>query len=453
MSLKNVVVALLLVVAAPLHASPSAEWLNAPGALAEYAEESVFGGRVALYRAGPAKAEAVVLVHGLGKAAARDWARVMPALAQRYRVYALDLPGFGESDKGNHLYTPDNFARVLESVLEKRVPRPFTLIGHSMGGAVALAYAAEYPQRLSRLVLVDSAGVLHRSVYAEFLARVGAQRAIGMDSPWFESVVRAIQIRAENWPLRGELALERAGVRRRFLRGDPSAISAFAMVEHDFSRTLREISVPTLIVWGADDTIAPLRTGHALASAIPQARLVVMEGAGHAPMVQMPERFNPIVLDEIDGRQLAAQPYAAPKRSLVSTRTARCDVSSGAEFTGDYAVLILENCNKVRISNARIGRLQSTHSIASIVNSHVDRIEARNSRLEITGGSVGGTLALDASSIDAAATRFDTAALAANNGEAPVVVRLSVAEVSRPGYAPRPLHDIFHLAPGETLIR
>ena len=121
-------------------------------------------------------------------------------------------------------------------MLEKRVPRPFTLVGHSMGGPVALAYAAEYPQRVSRLVLVDAAGVLHRSVYAEFLVRVAAQRAIGLDSPWFESVVRAIQIRAENWPLRGELALERAGVRRRLLRGDPSAISAFAMVEHDFSR-------------------------------------------------------------------------------------------------------------------------------------------------------------------------------------------------------------------------
>jgi pimeloyl-ACP methyl ester carboxylesterase len=413
----------------------------------------VFGGRVALYWAGPARGEPVVLVHGLGKPAARDWAQVIPALAQRYRVYALDLPGFGESDKGNHLYTPDNFARVIESVLEKRVTRPFTLIGHSMGGAIALAYAAEYPQRLSRLVLVDAAGVLHRSVYAEFLMRAGAQRAIGLDSPWFETVSRAIQIRAENWPIRGELALQRAGVRRRLLRGDPSAISAFAMVEHDFSRTLREIAVPTLVVWGADDMIAPPRTGQALASAIPHARLVVMEGAGHAPMVQMPDRFNPIVLDEIDGRQLAAQPYALPKRAVQGNRTARCDVQRGEEFTGDYAVLILENCNQVRISNARIGRLQSTHSVASIVNSQVDRIEARNSRLEITGGTIGEMMRLDATNVDAAATRFESTTLAANNGEVPAVLRLSVAELSRPGYAPRFLHDIFHLAPGETLIR
>ena len=179
-----------------------------------------------------------------------------------------------------------------------------------------------------------------------------------------------------------------------------------------------------------------------------------MEGAGHAPMVQMPERFNPILLDEIDGRQLAAQPYALPKRALAGNRTARCDVQRGEEFTGDYALLVLENCHDVRISNARIGRLQSTHSNAC------DRQFPRR-----TGSKPGtrawsspaaawaATLSLDRSNVDAAATRFESPALAANNGELPVVVRLSVAEVSRPGYAPRPLHDIFHLVPGETLIR
>ena len=250
-----------------MHASPPVDWIKAPGATAELVPETMFAGRVALYRAGPPGAtESVVLVHGLGKAAARDWTHVIPALAQRYAVYAVDLPGFGYSDKGNHHYSPDNLARALDTVLTPRIAGRFTLIGHSMGGTVALAYAATYPSRVRRLVLVDVAGVLHRSVYAEFLGRVAAQRALGLDSPWFESVVRAIQLRAENWPVRGDLVLERAGVRQRMLRGDPSAIAAFAMVEHDFSASLRAIVAPTLIIWGADDTIAPLRTGQALAA-------------------------------------------------------------------------------------------------------------------------------------------------------------------------------------------
>jgi pimeloyl-ACP methyl ester carboxylesterase len=464
MSFKNITRAVLVIgftlVTTTVEASPPLDWIKGPDARAEFVDEAVFGGRVALYQAGPHDAEAVVLVHGLGKPAARDWSQLIPALAQRYRVYAIDLPGFGHSDKGNHLYSPDNFARVLEEVLqkhapiEKRVQRPFILIGHSMGGPVALAYVAAYPQRVSRLVLVDAAGILHRSVYAEFLGRVAAQRAIGIDSPWFESVVRAIQLRAENWPVRGELALERPAIRQRLLRGDPNAISAFAMVEHDFSQILRAIRVPTLVIWGAEDTVAPLRTGQALASAIPGARLVVLEGAGHAPQVQFPDRFNPIVLDEIDGRQVAAPPYPLQNRAIEGKRAAHCDAQRGQEFSGDYQTVILDNCQDARISNARIGLLQARHSTVHIVNSHLrDGAEASNSRLELTGGSVGGVLSLDATSVDAAATRFESQPIAANSGQVEVILRLSVAEASRPGSAPRPLHDIFRLAPGATLIR
>jgi len=120
--IKKTLLALLLAFTMMVHASPPAEWIGAADARAEYVEDAVFGGRVALYQAGPRDAEAVVLLHGLGKAAARDWEKLIPALAGRYRVIALDLPGFGHSDKGNHHYSPDNFARVLDAVLERRAP-------------------------------------------------------------------------------------------------------------------------------------------------------------------------------------------------------------------------------------------------------------------------------------------------------------------------------------------
>ena len=445
-----------LLLPAMVQAGPSADWIKVPGATAVLVKEPVFGGRIAVYRAGPKDAtQAVVLVHGLGKAAARDWENLIPALAQRYAVYAVDLPGFGFSDKGNHHYSPDNMARVLDAALAPLVGRPFVLIGHSMGGAVAIAYAATYPQRVDRLVLVDVAGVLHRSVYAEFLARAAAQRVVGLDSPWYESMVRAIQARAEVVPLRGDLVLERAGVRQRILRGDPNAIAAFSLVEHDFSGDLREISAPTLIIWGGDDTIAPLRTGQALAATIPLARLVVLEGLGHAPMVEAPGRFNPVLLDELDGRQIPAPPYALAIARIETDRVGRCEGRRGQEFTGDYARLELSNCPDVRISNAHIGYLQASHSIVRIVNSHVrDGVDARNSRLELNGVVVGGSVVLDTATVDAAGTTFvPSPAIAANEGSESVVLRFSVSNVSRPGKEPLVLHDIVRLAPGETLIR
>jgi pimeloyl-ACP methyl ester carboxylesterase len=457
--MKSVFLAAGLLLAATAQASPPTDWIQAPGATAEFVEEPVFGGRVALYRAGPlvAKrgAEAVVLVHGLGQNGARDWSKLIPALASRYTVIALDLPGFGHSDRGNHLYSPENFARVLDAVLAPRLKRPFALVGHSMGGAVSLAFAGAYPQRLSRLILVDAAGILHRSVYAEFLARASAQRYIGIDSPWFTQVVRYIQYRAEHLPARADLTIERAGVRRRILRSDPNAIAAFALLEHDFSAALRGLALPTLVIWGAEDTVAPLRTGQALAASIQGARLTVLEGAGHAPQLEFPARFNPLVLEELDGQQLAAPPYALPAGPVRGERVGRCDGERWQELSGDYERVVLENCPEVRISQARIGYLRSVNSTVHVVNSHIrDGIDAKDSRLELTGVVLRGSVVLDDSNLDAAGTRFESPhAVASNMGESQVVLRLSVCQLSPPGNAPRGLHDIFRLPPGEMLIR
>jgi len=344
---------------------------------------------------------------------------------------------------------------VLDAVLAPRLKRPFAVIGHSMGGAVSLAFAGAYPQRVSRLILVDAAGVLHRSVYGEFLARASAQRYIGIDLPWFEQVVRRIQYRVDSLPLRAELALEHAGVRQRILRGDPTAIAALSLLEHDFSATLRGLALPTLIIWGAEDTLAPLRTGQALAASIKGARLTVLEGAGHEPQREFPARFNRIVLDELDGQQLAAPPYALQPGPIRDSRVGRCDGARFQELSGDYERVVLENCPDVRIADARIGHLRSVNSTVRVVNSHIrDGIGAKDSRLELTGAVVRGGMVLDGANVDAAGTRFESQhAVASNIGDTQVVLRFSVSQLSLPGNAPRGLHDVFRLAPSEMLIR
>jgi len=375
-------------------------------------------------------------------------------LAVRYPVYALDLPGFGQSDKGNHLYSPDNLARVIEEVIGSRIGAPFTLVGHSMGGVVSLDYTARYPQRVTRLVLVDAAGVLQRSVYADFLARANAQRALG-ESQWLDTVLRAIQLRTERVVLPTDLVLGIPAMRQRFLRGDPSTIAAFALIERDFSAALRAIRAPTLLIWGTGDSVAPLRTGQALASAIPGARLAVLEGAGHTPQQEAPERFNSLLLGELDGGQAAAPPYALPRTRPQGERVGRC-APGAQEFRGDYARLELENCSGALVSDARVGVLRAANAAVRVVNSHIlDGVEASASRLELTGGSVGGDIVLDASRLDAAGVRFEPggASLVRTRGAAPIMLRFSVSEVARPGEAPRYLHTIYQLAPGAALAR
>ena len=413
----------------------------------------MFNGDVVLYRAGKRGAEPIILVHGLSRGGARDWAQVIPALAASYDVYAVDLPGFGGSDKGNHLYSPANYVRVLDALFGQRLKRPAILIGHSMGGVIVLAYAAAYPDRVRRLIVADVAGVLHRSVYGEFLGRAVAERAIG-DNPWYEALVKVIISQAENLPATGLMSIEQPRVRQRLLRGDPFAIAALALVEHDLGRGLRAIKVPTLVVWTSDDRVAPPRTGQVLASLIPGARLRVIGEGGHAPQLSEPERFNAVLRDELRNK-LEDKPYAQPLAAPAGSRSGRCTSERGRQFTGDYAEIALEGCVDVEVSDARVGRMRVSRSQVRIVNSHVrDGVESHDSRLEFTGGSLGGDppLMLDETNVDAAGLRFlpRGRVVTMNYGDATITLRLSVSEVAGGSGEPRYTHQILHLVADQS---
>ncbi len=343
--------------------------------------------------------------------------------------------------------------RVLDALFGERLKRPATLIGHSMGGVIALAYAAAYPDRVRRLIVADVAGVLHRSVYGEFLARAVTERAMG-DSPWYDALVKLIVTQAENLPAKGAMSIEQPQVRQRLLRGDPYAIAALALVEHDLSRGLRAIKAPTLVIWTSDDRVAPPRAGQVLASVIPGARLLVIGEGGHAPQLSEPERFNAVLRDELRGK-LELKPYAQPLALPAGGQSARCTSERGRQFSGDYEEIVLEGCDDVEISDARVGRLMVSRSQVRIVNSHVrDGVESRDSRLEFTGGSLGGDppLTLDETNIDAAGLRFMPRGrvLAMNYGDGIVTLRLSVSEIAGGKGEPRTTHQIMRLVADQS---
>ena len=445
-----------LALAAPARAQDEdpAAWIRVKGATAELIDEPVLKGQVMLYRAGKRGGEPVLLVHGLGQNGARDWNELYPALAANYDVFALDLPGFGRSDKGNRLYSPDNFAAVIEKAVAPRIGKPFNLVGHSMGAAVSLEYAATYPQRVTRLILVDMAGVLHRAVYAGFLSRFQAQQMTGMypgDASWFDSAVHRILMKVEQMPFSSELLLQIPALRERILKGDPNSIAGFALVDHDFGSELRAVKAPTLLIWGSEDKVASPRTAQVALATIPGARLEVIEGAGHVPQQQRVARFNALVIDELAGKP-QGRPLALNTAPFDTARKERCEKRSGARYTGDIRELRLIGCTDVEITNARIGNLMAVDSEARLVQSEVrDGLEATASKIELTAGRVAGApaLLLLSSTLDAAGTRFEAAGpVATNRGADPVALSLSVCEVTH-GSAVKYVHDIVTLSPGQ----
>lgn len=409
--------------------------------------ESEFGGHIAMHSAGPANAPTVVLVHGLGESGAQDWQRTIPALTPTYRVLAPDLPGFGQSDQSNQLYSPDALARALHDVLKDH--RPFVLVGHSLGAAVALSYAHQFPQDLRRLVLVSMAGVLHRSVYSEFLGHSGLEAATGVrvnEDSWVARLTRGILDKADRIGVDPALVLQSAWLRNNLLRGDPPTIAALALASHDFGRALRETEVPTAIIWGDSDRIAPLRTGRIASALLPRSDLTVLDGIGHLPMHEAPERFNKVILDAI-ASDIAEPEAPRSGNSAAQAEDASCRNQDTARFSGDYRRLEIDNCDDVLIENARIEALHVVAGSVRLRDTRVtDGIHASASDLETTNGLIRGAppLTLDSSRLDAAGTRFVTVqdTLVRNTGQQPLMLRFSVSSREHEEGGQQLLHDV-----------
>jgi pimeloyl-ACP methyl ester carboxylesterase len=246
-------------------------------------------GRVFVHRQGCG--EPLLLLHGLMMS---HWIfrPVLAPLARNHDVIAVDLPGFGESDKPREFaYDSPSFARIADEVLEKLGVKSAAVVGHSMGGGAALALAARFPERVSRLVLV-SAALYPLPLYLE--------HKLLMRAPFL-------------WKLMWKSAFERSW-RGRHVR-DPRSISD-ELLDHVWERLNRpggrdaawaaaqvlaklannsadpgRIKAPTLLLWPEEDRVVPLAHGKRLVRAIPGAQLRVIPASGHDVFIERPEQL------------------------------------------------------------------------------------------------------------------------------------------------------------------
>jgi pimeloyl-ACP methyl ester carboxylesterase len=243
----------------------------------------------------------VVLIHGLS-GSWPNWLENISYLAQRHRVIAMDLPGFGHSEMPSEKISISGYARTVDALCDRlELGEAADVVGNSMGGFVAAELAIAVPARVERLVLVSAAGLSIENVRRDPL--LAAARITEAYAAWFASRSRAFALRPRlrratlgvvaRHPdrLRGDIAYELlAG------SGKPGFVDALdALTNYSIRDRLPQIGCPTLIVWGDGDLLVPVKDASEFERLIPNSRKVIFADTGHIPMVERPERFNRLV--------------------------------------------------------------------------------------------------------------------------------------------------------------
>lgn len=248
---------------------------------------TVAGHRIHYFVMGPESGTPVVLVHGLG-GRSEDWRNLAPyAVRMSFRVYMLDLPGYGRSDKpADFSYSIPDQAETVVGFMNTMRLNQVNLGGWSMGGWIATYLAAEHPERVTRLVLFDSAGLYEKPDWnTDLFTPVSAMELDQLDA----------LLMPHPLPVPGFIAADILRVSRNRAWLIHRALDSMLTGRDATDKLLPQLKMPVLIVWGALDHITPLSQGEAIHRLIPQSEMEVVPTCGHLAPVQCADLIGPRV--------------------------------------------------------------------------------------------------------------------------------------------------------------
>jgi len=247
----------------------------------------------------------VVLIHGLG-ASAEIWLRNIDTLAERHRIYVPDLIGFGRTDKPPAPYSTEHFTQFINDFLNVMKIERCSLVGHSLGGGIALQYILRFPGRVEKLVLVDSAGL---GQDAPFFLRMVSLPRIGelLTYPsrlgvyfFFRQAVRSSSDVTKDFIDHYYKLYSLPGAQTTFLK----IIRSMTTIEggrkellEPVLTNLHRITHPTFVVWGKNDRILPVKHAYVANNKIPNSRLHIFDRCGHMPHFEYSSEFNKLLVE------------------------------------------------------------------------------------------------------------------------------------------------------------
>ncbi|MGB4072918.1 alpha/beta fold hydrolase [Pseudomonas sp.] len=241
------------------------------------------------YEGGPSNAQTILMIHGF--AANKDnWLRFARHLSKDYRVIALDLPGFGASDRPAGSYDVGTQTERLAIVIEALGIDRLHLIGNSMGGHISALYAARYPDKVLSLALLDNAGITapQPSELMQLLERGAANPLVVKQPEDFQRLLEFVFVQPPYLPesLKGYFAEQAIRNSAHYDQVFAHLIERYIPLEPE----LAKISAPTLIIWGAEDRALHVSSIEVMRPLLRKPSVVIMPQTGHAPMIERPQQ-------------------------------------------------------------------------------------------------------------------------------------------------------------------
>ena len=275
-------------------------------------ELTLYGNRTSVRTGG--SGPVIVLVHGITGSSAH-WAPLLPLLAERYTVIAPDLLGHGQSAKPRGDYSLGAYASGVRDLLIALGHSKATVVGHSLGGGIAMQFSYQFPERCERLVLVSSGGlgsevslVLRAAALpgSELVLPLLASRRVRAVATGVGRLLGYLRLKPGNDLAElatGVGSLHDAEARQAFLHTLRSVIDPRGQRVSATDRLHLTEVMPSLVVWGERDPIIPARHGEAAHEAMPGSRLELLPDAGHFPQLDDPHRLAAILTDFMESTE------------------------------------------------------------------------------------------------------------------------------------------------------
>jgi pimeloyl-ACP methyl ester carboxylesterase len=292
-------------------------------------EAILHGHRVSYRTAG--EGPLILLIHGI-TGDSRQWNRIIPELADRYTVLAPDLLGHGRSAKPRGDYSLGAYAVSLRDLLIVLGHRRATVVGHSLGGGIAMQFSYEYPVFCERLVLVDSGGLgpeVHPLLRAAtlpgselVLPLIAHSRLHAIGEAIGQALGRlGLELGHDMAEMtRGYASLSDAEARRAFLHTLRAVIDLAGQRVNATDRLYLARMIPTLIVWGRRDPLIPVGHAGVAHRGMPGSRLEIFDDAGHFPQLEDPARFVRVLVEFIEGTDPAEFEFSDQDLGLLRER-------------------------------------------------------------------------------------------------------------------------------------